>query len=166
MLKFGTNLAIMIDVEYRAFFRYAALQSSAIGKNTLRIKFSRRLPLDNNNRSTVSQTRSRNRKGVLGIDFRSPSAFSSVRWRCSFLRSFPCYRSFFSLKGIMNAPYAPTEKNNWLKLPLRRTEPRSFPGKAAARHTNILRTTVLFLASQFPVFPVGGMDSINTQCNA
>ena len=62
----------------------------------------------------------------------------------------------------MNAPYAPTEKTTGSKPPLRRTEPPRFREKQRRRHTNILRTTVLFRRHNFGV-PVGGMDYENAR---
>ena len=77
----------------------------------------------------MSQTRSRNRKGVLGIDFRSPFGVLVCALAVFVFALVSLVIVHFSLKADHERAVRTYRENNWLK------------------------TTVLFPASQFPVFP-------------
>ena len=93
--------------------------------------------MDNNNRSTVSQTLFRNRKGVLGIDFRSPFGVLVCALAVFVFALVSLVIVHFSLKADHERAVRTYRENNWLKT------------TAQADGTML----VLFPASQFPVFP-------------
>ena len=108
--------------------------------------------MDNNNRFTVSQTLFRNRKGVLGIDFRSPFGVLVCALAVFVFALVSLVIVHFSLKADHERAVRTYRENNWLKTTAQADGTTLVTGKSSGTSYQ-LRTTVLFPASQFPVFP-------------
>ena len=119
--------------------------------------------MDNNNRSTVSQTRSCNRKGVLGIDFRSPFGVLVCALAVFVFALVSLVIVHFSLKADHERAVRTYRENNWLKTTAQADGTMLVSGKSSGTSYQYIEDNCIIPGVTISGVPVGGMDYENAR---
>lgn len=119
--------------------------------------------MDNNNRSTVSQTLFRNRKGVLGIDFRSPFGVLVCALAVFVFALVSLVIVHFSLKADHERAVRTYRENNWLKTTAQADGTTLVSGKSSGTSYQYIEDNRIIPGVTISGVPVGGMDYENAR---